>query len=122
MLTILEIILTVTAWRRGWKAWALTPIAIGTSLAFVLGAVIGASGGSMDEAMAVGLVLDLTVVGTLIAMVASPRTVEQGATAASGAAEPVEHAAGIPAGATALEATSARARAVEAVSVGGQGS
>lgn len=113
MLLILEIILTVAAWRRGWKAWALTPIAIGLSIGFMLGFVIGASGGSMDGVVAVGLLLDLTVVGTLVAMVASPRTAEQGAEAVSGAAE---------LGARAVEAISAGERSAEAMSVGGQGS
>ena len=120
MLLIFEIILTVTAWRRGWKAWALVPLAT----AFSIGFVIGASGGSMDTAMAVGLPVDLAAIGTLVAMVASHRTAEQGATAASGAAEPVEmeRVAGTPAGASAQEVTSAGARAVEAVSAGARGS
>ncbi len=42
MLLILEIVLTIAAWRRGWKALALLPIvaAFGTGLAlpFIVGA------------------------------------------------------------------------------------
>lgn len=87
MLLILEIILTVAAWRRGWKAWALTPIAIGLSLAFVFGAAIGASGGLMDAVVAVGLLLDLAIIATLVAMVARPRTAEDRAKATRAAAE-----------------------------------
>ncbi len=113
MLLILEIILTVTAWRRGWKAWALAPMAVSLSIGFVIGAVIGASGGSVDTAVAVGLLLDLTVVGALVAMVASPRTAEQGAEAVSGAAELGKRTA---------DGIAIEERTVEVMSVGGQGS
>jgi len=87
MLLVVEIILAVAAWRRGWKAWALAPFAVGLFLAFVFVAVAGASGGSLDAVMAVGLLLDLAVVGTLAAMVAHPRTAEQRAKATGAVAE-----------------------------------
>ena len=87
MLLVLEIILAVAAWRGGWKAWALTPIAVGLFLAFVFGAVMGASGESMNAVVAVGLLLDLAVIGTLVVMVARPRTAEQRTKATEAAAE-----------------------------------
>lgn len=87
MLLILEIILTVAAWRRGWKAWALLPFAVYLFLAFMFGAVIGASGGSMDTALAVGFLLDLTAIVTLIVMVARPRASEQRGKATGAATE-----------------------------------
>jgi uncharacterized membrane protein YfcA len=76
MLLIVEIILTVAAWRRGWRARALLPIAVCLLLAFVFGAVIGASGGSMDSVVGVAFLLDLTAIVTLAVMVARPRTAE----------------------------------------------
>jgi len=89
MLLVLEIILTVAAWCRGWKGWALVPIAVGLFLGFLFGGVIGASSGSMEAAVVVGLLLDVAVTGTLIVMVARPRTAEQRAKA-SGAANELE--------------------------------
>ncbi len=74
MLLIAEIILTVMAWRRGWKGWALAPMAGVLFVAFLLGSSVAASGGSMEDILGASLLLDLTGIGTLIAMVTHPRT------------------------------------------------
>jgi len=42
---IVEIILTIAAWGRGWKWLALLPL----GLAFGLGLILGASGVSVDD-------------------------------------------------------------------------
>jgi len=34
---ILEIILTVTSWNRGFKAWALLPVGVAVSVGFLIG-------------------------------------------------------------------------------------
>jgi hypothetical protein len=77
MLLILEIILTITAWRRGWKAWALLPAAVTGVMGFLIGLAIGASGGNMNHAMPVCLMLDFVFIASLVAMIAKPRKAKQ---------------------------------------------
>ena len=67
MLLIAEIILTIFAWRNGWKWLALLPIGIGFTLGLVVGFVIGASGGSTENAGWV-VILDIIVTIVLIVM------------------------------------------------------
>jgi len=62
LLLIVEVLLTVAAWRRGWKGWALLPWAVCFFTAFIGGAFIGAAGGPVDEAAIMGL-------GTLLEIV-----------------------------------------------------
>ncbi|MFA5108984.1 MAG: hypothetical protein WC458_00335 [Patescibacteria group bacterium] len=67
MLLILQIILTVVAWKRGYKAWALIPIVVAVSV----GLIIGANGGDPGSA----LVLDIIVGVVLLLMIfLSPRS------------------------------------------------
>lgn len=78
MLLFLEIYLTIAAWRKGWKGWAILPIAIGMAVAFVIGMEVGASGGSNDSAFAVGLIVDFGIILALIMMVLKkPRQIQQ---------------------------------------------
>ena len=62
MLLIAEIILTVFAWRKGWKWRALLPVGI----AFGIGLIIGASGGGVTEGI---IFIDVAAVIALIVMV-----------------------------------------------------
>ena len=79
MLLILEIILTVAAWRRGWKGWALVPLGVAVLLGMVIGGAIGADGGDISEAAGALLFLDIVCcLIPLIVMVARPRKVSQG--------------------------------------------
>jgi hypothetical protein len=66
MLLIIESILTVTAWRKGWKAWALVPMGV----AFTIGFLVGASYGPdvVQDLMVPFILVDLVVVAVLIAM------------------------------------------------------
>jgi len=77
MLLALEIGLTVAAWRRGWKAWALLPLGIGIVTVIMFGAILGGSGVSNGSIMAIGFVLDLVYIGVLATMVAKPRQKSQ---------------------------------------------
>ena len=70
MLLILEIWLTVKAWRKGWKALALLQLGVALGIGFVVGAVIGASGGSGEDLWAWGLIGDLTAIVILAFMCA----------------------------------------------------
>ena len=73
MLMFAQIGLTVWAWRRGWKGWALVPLGLGLLAAAVIGFSTGASGGSVDDIAGVLLFLDLACIGALIGLVARPR-------------------------------------------------
>jgi hypothetical protein len=77
MLLVLEIALTIAALLRGWKGWALLPLGMGIGLGFLVGLVMGASGASADGAFAIGLLLDLICIVTLIVMVVKPRRKSQ---------------------------------------------
>ena len=55
MLMIVEIWLTVAAWRAGWKAWALLPIACSAGFGFLL----GAGGVELNTIMKVGVMGDI---------------------------------------------------------------
>jgi uncharacterized membrane protein YfcA len=72
MLMILEIALTVSAWKRGWRGRALLPLAIGLFIAFFAGVLMGASGAG-DESLGFLIIVDIAVVVSLIVMVAKPR-------------------------------------------------
>lgn len=76
MITVLEIILTISAWKRGWRWRALLPLALGCAAAFLVGAAVGAGMGSVDDVLPIAVLLELGVVGSLIALVArAPRSV-----------------------------------------------
>lgn len=76
MLLILEIWLTVQAWKKGWKALALLPLGVVVGICFTVGAVIGASGGSVEDLWALGLICDVTAIVILAFMCAkAPRPI-----------------------------------------------
>ena len=79
MLLILEIILTISAWRRGWKAWALLPTAIAFGVAFIIGFVAGANGGSEGGVVGIAIALDVVCIAVLIGMIAKPHRKAQDA-------------------------------------------
>jgi len=83
MLLVLEIILTIEAWRRGWKGWALLPLGVGFGVGFLIGLMMGAAGASEDSIFGICLVLDLVCIGVLIGMIAKPRRVAKLSGAAS---------------------------------------
>lgn len=77
MLLFLEIILTVSAWKKGWRGWSLLPLVIGFFLAIGAGAVLGGAGLNWDEAIFLLLPLDIAVIICLAIMVAKRRNREQ---------------------------------------------
>ena len=77
MLLILEIGLTVAAWRKGWRAWALVPLGGVLGMGFLIGVAVGASGGTIEHVFPLVLLLDLACVGVLIRLaVRGPRQAE----------------------------------------------
>lgn len=74
MIAILEIIFTAKAWRKGWRWRALLPMGIGLGASLFIGMATGAGGGSIEQALPIFVLLDLGVLGSLIAMATrSPR-------------------------------------------------
>jgi len=88
MLLVLEIILTVIAWRRGWKWRALLAPAIMLGVVFVAGFVSRAIGGPEQMPTVVEVLIDVALIGTLIIMVIRPRQVAQPAAPSQGAEYP----------------------------------
>jgi len=67
LLLILEIGLTISAWQRGWKGWALLPGAFALAGGYMLGMVLG--GDSSVDFFSVGIIIDILCVIALIIMV-----------------------------------------------------
>jgi hypothetical protein len=73
MLLIAQILLTVQAWRKGWRAWALLPVGID----LLIGILIGMAVEDIDQALAPCLISGLVSLGVLIVLVVkAPRPVQ----------------------------------------------
>lgn len=66
---IVEIILTIFAWRKGWKWLSLLPLGIGIFLGLSIGFGVGARGGDENSVSGIGFLIDILVTGILIYMV-----------------------------------------------------
>jgi len=74
MILVIEILLTISAWRKGWKGWALLPIGIGMSIGFLLGMSAGATGGNVEDILPMCIFVDLATLISLIVLAAkAPR-------------------------------------------------
>lgn len=72
---LIEIILTIFAWRKGWRWAALLPTAIALLVGLFMGFGIGASGGDINGAMGMGIILDiLAVIALIIMIVVGPKS------------------------------------------------
>ena len=82
--TMLELLIgipmTIAAWKRGWKGWAILPLPLALVAQFICGFFVGAtaSPGTTPEdlvgsAIAVGLVIDLIAAAVLIGMIVKER-------------------------------------------------
>ncbi len=67
MLLIIEIALVVAAWKKGWKALALIPVAIPLCMGMAIGAATGPSGMSEGTLLA-ALPLDVLCIVVLAVM------------------------------------------------------
>ncbi len=67
MLLVIEVVLTVAAWRRGWKAWALAPVLGCAGMGVVFGILCGLNGG-VEQVFVMGLVIDVICIVTLTVM------------------------------------------------------
>ncbi len=66
---IIEIVLTIVAWRKGWGWKALIPLLITGSIAFGSGFVMGLRGTPIMSALPFFILLDIGCIIALIAMV-----------------------------------------------------
>lgn len=69
---IIEIVLTVVAWNKGWKWWALVPLGLAVSIAFSVGFVVGLFGGSAGPVMPFFMLLDIGCLLALIILIVLP--------------------------------------------------
>ena len=69
---VIEIALTIAAWRRGWRWYALIPLVVAGSIGFSAGFVVGAFGGTVMSLLPYLILLDLACIVVLIVMVAKP--------------------------------------------------
>ena len=78
MLIVLEIILTISAWNRGWKWMALLPLGLLLVIGFLWGASIGANGGNINDIPGM-LQYGLDIIGiiALILMCVFPKKLEE---------------------------------------------
>lgn len=65
---IIEIILTVVAWRKGWNAWALLPLVCAMGAGFGIGFYLGATGQAEKANSPMMLLLDGVAIIALIVM------------------------------------------------------
>lgn len=66
---IIEILLTIFAWRNGWKWLSVLPILCVILIGFFIGIVVGASGGDIMVAKDLVVFLDIIVIVCLIILV-----------------------------------------------------
>jgi hypothetical protein len=79
LMSLLEVWLTVVAWRKGWRARALVPLAATVISAMLIGFSVGLAGGSIKPVTPVFLLLEFACLGVLIAMATRAPKVDQSA-------------------------------------------
>ena len=73
MLMFLEICLTVIAWKRGWRGWALLPPVIIFGIAFFATMLFCVINGPQELPFAFEILIDVVYIVTLVVMIARPR-------------------------------------------------
>lgn len=91
MLLFLEIMLTISAWKKGWGWKTLIPVAIAAAIAFFGGIVIGVSGGTIANKGAF-IIIDILLVITQGVMASiAPKQKEPGELLETSKSEPDLH-------------------------------
>jgi len=68
MLLIIEIMLTISAWKKGWKGAALLPLVIGMFIAFVFGSAMADTGVDDMSVIIFGVLIDIGIIISLAVM------------------------------------------------------
>lgn len=63
---IIEIILTIIAWSRGWKAKSLIPLGCVVGIGFLIGLIMGSSGYSQQDIANAGWIIVFDIIGMLV--------------------------------------------------------
>ena len=85
LLFAIEIVLTVLAWRKGWRGWALMPLGILIFVAFFIG-VVGTLSGFNEQQLQQGAaaplaIMELATLGVLIGLATKRRNASAAETA-----------------------------------------
>ena len=64
ILLLIQIVLTVIAWRKGWKWYSLIPLLGAIFIGLIIGISVGSNGGSVNNVQ--GLTIFLDIVTTII--------------------------------------------------------
>jgi hypothetical protein len=64
MILVAQVLLTVQAWRKGWKGWALLPMGV----ALLLGLLLGSVTDDVERLVVPGLIGDLLSLAALIGL------------------------------------------------------
>lgn len=71
---IIEVMLTIEAWHKGWRGYALLPLEALFLCSFAVGMAISAAGGTIEQALPAGILLELACIGASIRLaVKGPR-------------------------------------------------
>jgi len=70
MLLIIEIILTIFVWRKGWRWWAIVPVGLALLIGLSIGFGIGISGGDTSTIGMSSILIDLAAICALVIMLA----------------------------------------------------
>ena len=65
---IIEVLLVIYLWQKGWKWKAVLPVAIGYTFALFLGMILGASGVEGESTMLIGAFLELCMIIAMVIM------------------------------------------------------
>ena len=74
---ILFLVLTIWAWRRGWKSSALLPVLILLGVCFFIGVLIAATNGNVESLTGICVLMDLGAIVALIYMIAKPPVIDE---------------------------------------------
>jgi hypothetical protein len=89
---IVGVPLTIAAWKRGWKGWALLPMPLAWVTMFIAGLILGSTAGpgtTVDDLLpailATALLVYVVAFGSLIMMIIKPKKAKECKAAAASA-------------------------------------
>lgn len=70
---IIEIILTIFVWRKGWRWLALLPIGIALLIGFIIGISVGMAGGTPTTGGGIIFIDILAIIALIIMLIKGPK-------------------------------------------------
>lgn len=74
MRLIIEIILTIVAWNRGWRWKAIIPVGAGSLLGFIIGFIGGSLGYTVNDMSWVGIFDVFVIIALIIMCICKPKS------------------------------------------------